>query len=126
MPAPHPPSPAADPLPGSPEACFLAYARDRDPAILDGLMRAHAGPALAQARRILGRVDLAEDAVQEACLRLLASADRYRPEVPFTAWLGRLVAESALDIARRRGRYRRRLLRVAGRRAPATEPVPDA
>src|SRR3954471_8884998 len=114
-----PTTPAREPIlppitpAGSPEARFLAYARNRDPALLEQLLREHADQAYTQARRLLGDAAAAEDAVQEACVRLLASADRYRPEVPFAAWLGRLVHVAALDQRRRHRRYQRRVNRAA-------------
>src|SRR3954463_16792326 len=100
---------------------FLAYARSRDPALLDGLLREWADRAYTHARRMLGRGDLAEDAVQEAYLRLIATADRYRPEVPFAAWLGRLIHVACADQRRKRARHPRALGKVR-----AMAPAPDA
>src|SRR4051794_4892755 len=98
-----------------PEHRFLAYARTGDPAILETLLRQHADQAFTQARRMLGRSDRAEDAVQDACVRLIASASRYRGTVPFAAWFGRLVHFAALEQRRLRGRHRRGLGKVAAR-----------
>ncbi len=91
----------------SSEQRFLAFARDRDPAVLDALLQEHVDAAYTLAQRILGQRDLAEDAVQEACLRLLATAGRYRAEIPFSAWFGRLVSTAAVDQLRRRTRHQR-------------------
>jgi len=44
----------------------------------------------------------AEDAVQEGFLHAYRALDRFRPDQAFGAWLHRIVANAALDIARRR------------------------
>jgi RNA polymerase sigma-70 factor (ECF subfamily) len=44
----------------------------------------------------------AEDAVQEGFLHAFRALARFRPEQAFGAWLHRIVANAALDIARRR------------------------
>ena len=44
----------------------------------------------------------AEDAVQEAFLRAHQALDRFDPGQTFGAWLNRIVANAALDLARRR------------------------
>ena len=46
--------------------------------------------------------DDAEDAVQEGFLHAFRALERFRPEQAFGAWLHRIVANAALDIARRR------------------------
>ena len=76
---------------------FLQYARTGNKAILQSLIREFADRAYNQARRITGRSDGAEDAVQEAYLRLVTTAKRYDGSVPFAAWLGRLVSAAALN-----------------------------
>jgi RNA polymerase sigma-70 factor (ECF subfamily) len=44
----------------------------------------------------------AEDAVQEGFLRAHQALDRFDPAQTFGAWLNRIVANAALDLARRR------------------------
>jgi RNA polymerase sigma-70 factor (ECF subfamily) len=44
----------------------------------------------------------AEDAVQEGFLRAYQAIDRFDPAQTFGAWLNRIVANAALDLARRR------------------------
>ncbi|MDQ3697660.1 MAG: sigma-70 family RNA polymerase sigma factor [Gemmatimonadota bacterium] len=66
------------------------------------LVRSHQGRALAVARAIALTREDAEDAVQEAFLHAYRALDRFRPDQPFGAWLGRIVANAALDIGRRR------------------------
>lgn len=66
------------------------------------LVRLHQPRALAVARAITLTREDAEDAVQEAFLHAYRALDRFRPDQPFGAWLGRIVANAALDIGRRR------------------------
>jgi RNA polymerase sigma-70 factor (ECF subfamily) len=66
------------------------------------LVRRHQVRALAVARAITLTREDAEDAVQEAFLHAYRALDRFRPDQPFGAWLGRIVANAALDIGRRR------------------------
>src|SRR4051812_24650804 len=101
---------------------FLTYARSRDPELLDALLREWADRAYTHARRMLGRHELAEDAVQEAYVRLIATADRYRPEVPFAAWLGRLIHVACAEQRRKRARHHRALGKVRAM-PPTPEPV---
>jgi RNA polymerase sigma-70 factor (ECF subfamily) len=44
----------------------------------------------------------AEDAVQEGFLRAYQALDRFDPSQTFSAWLNRIVANAALDLARRK------------------------
>lgn len=54
------------------------------------------------ARSIVLTHDDAEDAVQEGFLHAWRALARFRPEQAFGAWLHRIVANAALDIARRK------------------------
>jgi RNA polymerase sigma-70 factor (ECF subfamily) len=66
------------------------------------LVRRHERRAYTVARAISATHEDAEDAVQEGFLHAYQALDRFRPDQPFAAWLGRIVANAALDIARRR------------------------
>jgi RNA polymerase sigma-70 factor (ECF subfamily) len=57
----------------------------------------HRDALLATARRLTGRVDLAEDLVQETYLRAFRSAHRYRPGTNARAWLQRILQRARFD-----------------------------
>jgi len=65
---------------------------------------AHARPKLhALAMRVLGDVDEAEDAVQEAMVKVWRHLGRFEGRAQFTTWLHRIAINAALDRRRRRG-----------------------
>jgi RNA polymerase sigma-70 factor (ECF subfamily) len=88
--------------PVSPEQRFLDYARTGNKVIIQALIMEFADRSYNQARRIIGRRDGAEDAMQDAYMRLVNSAKKYDGSVPFAAWLGRLVSLAALNHRERR------------------------
>jgi len=77
-----------------------AQAGDRD--AFGGLVRLHQKRMYAVARAVVMVHEDAEDAVQEAFVRAYQALDRFNPAQAFGAWLNRIVANAALDIARRR------------------------
>ena len=82
---------------------ILRRVADGDDEALRELYRRHSRLAYLLAFRILGREELAEDAVQEAFLRLWRNAHRFRPERgSFTTWFGRVVRNLCIDMLRRR------------------------
>jgi len=66
------------------------------------LVRRHQVRAFAIARAVTLSKEDAEDAVQEGFLHAYKALARFRPDQPFGAWIGRIVANAALDIGRRR------------------------
>jgi RNA polymerase sigma-70 factor (ECF subfamily) len=76
---------------------FLRYAETGDAAILDGIIVEMIDSCCRQARGITGNADLAEEAVQEAFLKLVRTAKTYDGSVNFSHWLGRLVCSAAID-----------------------------
>jgi RNA polymerase sigma factor (sigma-70 family) len=105
----------------SPEERFLAYARTGDTAIIQALLSEYADQSYSQARRIIGLSDGAEDAVQDAFLRLVGTAKKYDGSVPFAAWLGRLVAAAAVDFRRGTQRRQKNLTDLSDQGAAAME-----
>lgn len=73
-----------------------------DEDALTELIRRHRVWAAAQAKAILHDDSLAEDAAQEAFVRVYLLRDRYRPDFAFRTYLGVLVRRLAIDQLRRR------------------------
>ncbi len=84
------------------ERALVLAAQGGDSAAFAGLVHRHQRRAYAVARAIVLSHDDAEDAVQEGFLHAFRALERFRPEQAFGAWLHRIVANAALDIARRR------------------------
>lgn len=81
---------------------LIRLARAGDDRGFAGLVRLHQRRAYAVARSIVLTHEDAEDAVQEGFLRAHQALDRFDPSQAFGAWLNRIVANAALDLARRR------------------------
>jgi RNA polymerase sigma-70 factor (ECF subfamily) len=58
---------------------------------------------LALAMRVLGDADEAEDAVQDAMIKVWRNLGRFEGRAAFTTWLHRIAVNAALDRLRRRG-----------------------
>jgi RNA polymerase sigma-70 factor (ECF subfamily) len=91
-----------DLAPRAAERALVLAAQRGDAAAFAGLVRLHQRRAYAVARAIVLAHEDAEDAVQEGFLHAFRALERFRPEQAFGAWLHRIVANAALDIARRR------------------------
>jgi RNA polymerase sigma-70 factor (ECF subfamily) len=81
---------------------LVSLARKGDERGFAGLVRLHQRRAYMVARSIVITHEDAEDAVQEGFLRAYQALDRFDPGQTFGAWLNRIVANAALDLARRR------------------------
>src|SRR5215217_9793561 len=82
-------------------AIVVAAQRGSDDAFA-ALVRIHQRRAYSVVRAIVLTHEDAEDAVQEGFLHAHRALDRFRPDQPFGAWLARIVANAALDLARRK------------------------
>ena len=80
---------------------LVSLARNGDERGFAGPVRLHQRRAYTVARSIVLTHEDAEDAVQEGFLRAYQAIGRFDPGQPFGAWLNRIVANAALDIARR-------------------------
>lgn len=83
-----------------------ARVRAGDMAAFEELVRIHQPFAYRLAVRILCNEDDAEDAIQEAFVRVWRNIDRYDPAVRLTTWLYRIVTNLCLDRLRKRKRER--------------------
>ena len=116
--------PAPEAGPASERELILAAQRGSEVAFGE-LVRLHQRRAYAVARAISATHEDAEDAVQDGFLHAWRALDRFRTDKPFAAWLGRIVANAALDLARRRKvRVTEALPESLG--APARDPAVDA
>lgn len=84
------------------ERALVLAAQAGDEPAFASLVRLHQQRAYAVARAIAATHEDAEDAVQDGFLHAYRALDRFRPDQPFGAWLHRIVANAALDLARRR------------------------
>jgi RNA polymerase sigma-70 factor (ECF subfamily) len=84
------------------ERALVVAAQGGDDQAFAGLVRLHQRRAYAVARAIVLTHDDAEDAVQDGFLHAWRALARFRPDQAFGAWLHRIVANAALDIARRK------------------------
>jgi len=85
----------------------------------DALVRPVTPNALRLATVVLGSRDGADDVVQVAMTRAWSSFDRYDPDRPFLPWFLRIVANTARNDRRQRGRRAALALRLG---LPGEEP----
>ncbi|MEO7823323.1 MAG: sigma-70 family RNA polymerase sigma factor [Gemmatimonadaceae bacterium] len=81
---------------------LVGLALEGDPRGFAGLVRMHQRRAYSVARAIVLTHEDAEDAVQEGFLRAYQALATFDPGKPFGAWLNRIIANAALDLARRK------------------------
>jgi RNA polymerase sigma-70 factor (ECF subfamily) len=84
------------------ERALAAAAQRGDQTAFGALVRLHQQRAYAVARAIVTVHEDAEDVVQEAFVRAYQALDRFNLAQAFGPWLNRIVANAALDLARRR------------------------
>ena len=100
--------------------------RGQTDALLDHFFRRHYGTLVARLTRILGRLDLAEVAAQEAQLKALRIWPlRGVPDDP-GAWLLRVARNHALDVCRRERRFEVIVSEVSEGRSEALESPSEA
>jgi RNA polymerase sigma-70 factor, ECF subfamily len=99
---PETPQQLADAVRNPEEKELVGLALEGDSRGFAGLVRMHQRRAYAVARAIVLTHEDAEDAVQEGFLRAYQAMDRFDPGQSFGAWLNRIVANAALDLARRK------------------------
>lgn len=86
------------------QAALLARLRGGDYAAFDELVRSAGGRMLAVARRMLGREEDAQDAVQEAFMSAFKSLDRFDGRSQLTTWMHRITVNCCLMKMRSRRR----------------------
>lgn len=86
------------------DADLVAAAQRGDSAAMDQLLRRHYDRVHAVCRRIAGGSRDADDAVQEAMIRVVRNIDRFDGRAAFGTWVYRIATNTALDELRRRKR----------------------
>jgi RNA polymerase sigma-70 factor (ECF subfamily) len=85
------------------EASALAeLAQSGDVEALRSLLQQVRPRALAVALKVLRNRDDAEDAVQDALLKVWRNLDRFEGRASFTTWIHRIVMNASLDLLRKR------------------------
>ncbi|HUT32631.1 MAG TPA: sigma-70 family RNA polymerase sigma factor [Planctomycetota bacterium] len=88
----------------SDERLMARYQRRLDDGAFGQLVARYMAPALGVARQLLPDRALAEDAVQEAFLRLVRRRERYDPTRPFAPWFYAILRNVCTDVLRRQAR----------------------
>jgi RNA polymerase sigma-70 factor (ECF subfamily) len=107
------------------ERALAKAAREGDQNAFAGLVRLHQRRAYLVARAIVTVHEDAEDAVQDGFVRAHQAMDRFDTSQSFGPWLNRIVANAALDIARRR-KVRSTDELTEALRSPFRDPAEDA
>jgi len=85
--------------------CLMRRFQERlDSRAFDDIVLRFISPANAVARHILSDAALAEDAVQEAFLRIIRNRRKYVPGKPFSSWFYTILRNICKDMLRRRDR----------------------
>ncbi len=83
---------------------LVAAAQRGDGAAMDQLLRRHYDRAHAVCRRIAGSTRDADDAAQEAMIRVVRNIDKFDGRSAFGTWVYRIATNTALDELRKRKR----------------------
>src|SRR5262249_13777526 len=97
---------ADSPVPAAPADSFgelVAAAQTGSGEAVERLLAAARPQMMALAMRVLGNADDAEDAVQDATIKVWRNLGRFEGRAAFTTWLHRVAINAALDRLRRRG-----------------------
>jgi RNA polymerase sigma-70 factor, ECF subfamily len=91
---------------GERDAELLQLARRGDERAYEELVRRHRGALHAHCYRMLGSLEDADDALQEALLRAWRSLERFEQRSSIRTWLYKIATNSSLQLAARRPRRR--------------------
>jgi len=108
------------------EAELVSRARRGDDTAFGGLVALHEEVAFRTAYLVLGDASEAEDAAQEAFVKVHRSLGRFRDGEPFRPWLLAIVGNTARNRRRSRGRRMALQLRAEAASDRTTAPSPEA
>lgn len=86
------------------ELLFGKFQKDLDNESFEILIQRHSARAFAFSKQLLNDAASAEDALQEAFLRIVRARDRYDPSRSFRAWFYRILRNCCVDQLRLRMR----------------------
>jgi len=108
------------------EALMARYQARLDAEAMEQIVSRFLAPAVGVAREFLRDPALAEDAVQEAFLRVVRHRGQYIAPMPFASWFYAILRNVCVDMLRRRARQARMVQEMAVRGRPRTaDPPPD-
>ena len=88
------------------EPAAIERAREGDPEAFQVLVEEHSRQIFHLAFRMTGNEADAEDVVQETFLRAYRKMDEYDSRARFSTWIHRIAANYAIDLLRRKQRWR--------------------
>lgn len=86
------------------DAELVEAARGGDRTAMDALLRRHHDRIRAVCRRVLGSAADADDATQDALIKIVRNLDRFDGRSAFSTWCYRIATNAALDEVRRKRR----------------------
>lgn len=86
------------------EALIANYRQTKDPALFKALVRRYENRLYSAALRMLGNAEEAEEVVQDTCIKLHQSIERFKSQSSFAAWLFQIAHNCCLDKLRTRHR----------------------
>lgn len=112
----------------SSDALMAHFQKTLDEDVFEQIVGRFLTPALAVARGFLADATAADDAAQEAFLRVVRRRGQYRPSRSFANWFYAILRNVCKDMLRRRGRQMRALQDFAANRdrRPAAAPPADS
>lgn len=103
------------------ESILDKFRETRDPALFKSLVRLYQNRIYNSALRILGNAEEAEEVVQETCIRLHQSIDKFNRTSSLASWVFRIAHNSCMDIVRNRSKRGMGLLDHVSHDAPAPQ-----
>ncbi len=84
------------------EKQLLLDAQQGDQLACEKIYRLYASPAYSLARRLLNCPENAKEVTQDAFVSAFRRLDQFHGDVPFWAWLRKIVSNASIDVIRRR------------------------
>ena len=118
--------PGGRPLEAADEKIYVDQARQGDRGAFRVLVDAYQDTVARSVVAMLGPVAEVDDVVQDAFINCFQSLDRFRGDASFATYVKKIAINRALDVLRRRKRFRGRFLSRDDDTHQVAEPVRDA